>query len=131
MATINGFHHAALKARDFEKSIAFYTKALGMREKRRWGEGEGRAIMLDAGGGNILEIFAGGSGPKPEGVLVHLAFRTKDCDGMLAQARGAGAEVTMEPNSVQIASTPPTQVRIAFCKGPDGEVIEFFQSDAI
>lgn len=43
--------------------------------------------MLDAGGGNILEVFAGGSGPK--------------------------------------------SVRIAFCKGPDGDVIELFQSSAI
>jgi len=127
MASINGFHHLALKARDIEKSVAFYRDVLGLKEKRRWGEGDGRVAMLDAGGGNILEIFAGGTGPKPDGVLVHLAFRTSDTDGMLAKARAAGCEVTVEPKSVQIPSTPPLPARIAFCKGPDGELIEFFQ----
>lgn len=131
MASINGFHHLALKARDIEKSVAFYRDGLGLGEKRRWGEGDGRAAMLDAGGGNILEIFAGGAGPRPDGVLVHVAFRTADCDGMLSRARAAGAEVTREPNSVQLPGAPPAAVRIAFCKGPDGELIEFFQSDAL
>mgnify|MGYP000053010412 CR=1 FL=1 len=41
-----------------------------------------------------------------------------------------GAEVTMEPKSLNIPSEPSeTPVRIAFCKGPDGEIIEFFQNE--
>jgi glyoxylase I family protein len=86
--------------------------------------------MLDTGDGSCLEVFAGGAdGPQPEGAVLHFALRTTDCDAALARARAAGAEVTMEPTRVDIPTRPrPTPVRIAFCKGPDGEVIEFFQS---
>jgi glyoxylase I family protein len=123
-----GFHHVALKAKDFDRSVRFYTQALGFKEKLRWGEGGGRAIMLDTGDGSSLEIFAGGTGGTPEGALLHFALRTADCGAALERARAAGAPVTMEPQDVDIPSRPVVRVRIAFCKGPDGEVIEFFQS---
>lgn len=126
-----GFHHVAIRAYDFEASIKFYTEALGFTQKIAWGEGEKRAVMLDAGDGNYMEIFANGTDePKPEGSIIHFALRTNDCDAALERARAAGAEVTMEPKSLDIPSTPHmTPVRIAFCKGPDGEVIEFFQNE--
>jgi glyoxylase I family protein len=125
-----GFHHLAMKVKDFEGAVKFY-KALGFTEKIAWGEGPGRAVMLDTGDGNYLEIFAGGSGePKPEGAMLHFALRTSNCDAALACARAAGAQVTMEPKSLEIPSLPArTPVRIAFCQGPAGEVIEFFQNE--
>lgn len=126
---VSGFHHVALRAADFEASVRFYTRGLGLKQVLAWGEGDGRAVMLDAGDGNRIEVFAGGTaGPKPEGALLHLAFRTADCDRATEAARAAGAMVTDEPKTVTIASTPSAVVRIAFCKGPDGEVLEFFQS---
>jgi len=132
-ATIGGggFHHVAIRAYDFDASVQFYTEALGFTKKIAWGENEKRAIMLDAGDGNYLEIFANGTNePKPEGSIIHFALRTNDCDAALERARSAGAEVTMEPKSLDIPSEPTTTpVRIAFCKGPDGEIIEFFQNE--
>ncbi|MEZ5276703.1 MAG: hypothetical protein R3F07_10015 [Opitutaceae bacterium] len=56
-------------------------------------------------------------------------MRTDDCDAALERARAAGAKVTIEPKSIDIQSTPPTPVRIAFCEGPEGAVIEFFQNE--
>ena len=125
-----GFHHVAIRAFDFDASVRFYTEALGFVEKMRWGEGPKRAIMLDAGDGNYLEIFANGApGQKPEGAILHFALRTTDVDAAIERARAAGAEVTIEPKDVHLQSTPgPTSIRLAFCKGPDGEVIEFFDS---
>jgi glyoxylase I family protein len=125
---VSGFHHVALRARDFEASLRFYINGLGLDQKAVWGKGNERAVMLDAGGGNCVEVFAGGGAPRPEGALLHLAFRTTNCDAALAAARAAGATVTMEPETIQIKSVPPATARIAFCTGPDGEVIEFFQS---
>ncbi|GBF74922.1 glyoxalase/bleomycin resistance/dioxygenase family protein [Paenibacillus sp. 598K] len=123
-----GFHHIAIRVADFEASIRFY-EALGFREKIRWGEGDSRGILLDSGDGNYMEIFAGGTRePKPEGALLHVAFRTDDINAAIEVARAAGAEVTVEPKDLIICPDPRTPVRIAFFKGPDGELIELFQS---
>lgn len=125
-----GFHHVAIRAYDFDETVRFYSEILGFRERIAWGEGDGRAVMLDTGDGNYLEVFAGGTRQaKPEGAILHFAIRTDDCDAALERARAAGVEVTMEPASIDIPSRPgPTPVRIAFFKGPDGEVVELFQN---
>jgi glyoxylase I family protein len=130
-APFGGFHHVSLKAGDFRKSLAFYIDGLGLTEKIRWGEGEKEAVMLDAGNGNYVEIFAGGSKTeKPAGAIIHFALRTASCDASLERARKAGGVVTVEPNDVVIEGRQfKAPVRIAFCKGPDGEEIEFFQGE--
>jgi len=127
-----GFHHVAIRAWDFDKSLAFYTEVFGFRPKIGWGHKPERAVMLDTGDGNYLEIFEGKTveGQKPEGAIIHFALRVENCDAALERARTAGATVTMEPKTVEIPSYPtgPTPVRIAFVRGPDGEHIEFFQN---
>lgn len=127
-----GFHHVAIRSWDFDKTVAFYTEAFGFRPKIGWGEKPDRAVMLDVGDGNYLEVFEGKTteGHKPEGAVIHFALRVKSCDDAVARARAAGALVTMEPKNVDIPSYPtgPTPVRIAFIKGPDGEHIEFFEN---
>ena len=124
-----GFHHVAMTARNFEESVRFYTEGLGFSVYLSWGEANNRAVMLDTGNGNYVEIFSGGSEVKPEGIWKHLAFSTDNCDLAIERARTAGAIVTMEPTDIDIASNSgsATAIRIAFCKGPDGETIEFFQ----
>jgi glyoxylase I family protein len=125
-----GFHHVAMRARNFDATVKFYTEGLGFKKGISWGEAGNRAIMLDTGEGNYIEVFeipADGNEAVSQGMLLHMAFKTDDCDLAAANARAAGAEITMEPTDVDIKSEPPTNVRIAFCKGPDGEVIEFFQ----
>lgn len=137
-----GFHHVAVKVHDFDKSIGFYTQILGFKEKIRWGERkegqDGRAIMLDTGDGNYLELFAGGpatprtpsSPTAADGPILHIAFRTADVDAVVVRARTAGITITMEPKHVDIPSTPgPTPVRIAFVQGYDGEILELFQNE--
>lgn len=124
-----GFHHVAIKVRDFDASVKFYSDGLGFKERLSWGEGDGRGILLDTGDGNYLEVFAGGSQEiKPEGSMIHMAFRTDDVAIAIEAARAAGAEVTVEPKAIEIGGNPLTPVIIAFCKGLDGEIIEFFQS---
>lgn len=137
-----GFHHIAVRAYDFEKTLRFYCEGLGFRRVYGWGEDgrpkgerDSRAVMLDTGDGNYLEVFAGGTRPPdqeaPEGALLHFALRTADCDAALERARAAGAVVTVEPKTVPIAGDTPMDFRIAFVKGPDGEIVEFFQNDQL
>lgn len=132
-----GFHHLALRAYDFDKTVDFYTNGLGFTKKLIWGEDgrdgggvDSRAVMLDTGDGNYLEVFAGGARPGsevPEGALFHFALRTPDVDAALERARAYGATVTVEPKTVAPPHAErPVEFRIAFVKGFDGEVIEFF-----
>jgi glyoxylase I family protein len=126
-----GFHHVSIKVADFDRCVAFYTRSLGFRPVLAWGEGDRRAVMLDSGDRSCLEVFAGGSAaPKSEdqAAIVHFCLATTDVDVALAAARAGGAEVTLEPTDVDMPVTPPTRVRIAFFRGPGGEMVELLQN---
>ena len=124
-----GFHHVAMDVTDLEASVKFYTEILGFKKTISWGTGDSSAVMLDAGDGSCLEMFAAPkSEKKPEGAFKHIALRTADCRTVLDRVKAAGMEITVEPKDVELQSTPPTQVTIAFFKGLDGEIIELFQN---
>ena len=91
---INGFHHVAIRVKDFDATVRFYKEGLGLKERLAWGEGDGRAIMLDAGNENCVEIFAGAKSAPAEGSIVHFALCAADCDAALKRAKAAGATVT-------------------------------------
>lgn len=129
-----GFHHVAIRTENWERSLAFWSEAMGFRPAIEWGEAPRRACMLDTGDGNYLEIFE--RDPEPGGVpseaaILHFCFRVTDCDVALERARAAGAEVTIEPKDVQIDGTRKVRVRLAFFKGPDGEICELFQNEVL
>jgi glyoxylase I family protein len=120
-----------MKVRDIESSIRFYTETLGFAHKLTWGEGPKRTVLLDTGDGNYFEMSGGRTeDASPAGHFAHIALRATDCDAVIAKVRAAGAEVTVEPRDVSLPSKPPTPIRIAFFRGPDGELIELFDNDA-
>ena len=126
---VNGFHHVAMKVSNLDDSLKFYTMVLGFELKHSWGEGDKRGVMLDTGNGNYIELFAGGpAGERPEGHWAHLALLCRDTKAAIEKSRLAGCPVTMEAADIDIPSKPMLPVRIAFFKGPDGELIEFFQT---
>jgi glyoxylase I family protein len=125
-----GFHHIAMQVKDFDITYKFYVETLGFKEKISWGGDGSRAVMLDTGDGNYIEIFEGRKKPADkDGMIMHLALRTDNCDAAIERVRVAGMEITDEPKDIEVPSTPPIKIRIAFCKGPDGEIIEFFQNE--
>ena len=129
---ICGIHHVALKCdgtAEFEKTVHFYQNVLGLEPVRSWGEGENAGAMLSTGDG-LLEIFASGK-KLPQGAIRHFALRTERVDDCVAAVRAAGYPITVEPKDIVIASNPPFPARIAFCTGPVGEEIEFFQERAL
>ena len=129
---ICGIHHVALKCdgtAEFEKTLHFYQNVLGLEPVRSWGEGEKAGAMLSTGDG-LLEIFASGK-KLPQGAIRHFALQTERVDDCIAAVRAAGYPITVEPKDIVIASNPPFPARIAFCTGPVGEQIEFFQEKAL
>lgn len=128
----DGFHHVAMRVRDFDHSVSFYGKGLGFSIVREWKTRDSRAVMLDMGGGAYLEIFErkndlAATQVSPEGALLHFAVRTRNCDAALELARRAGAEVTVDPKNIDFPCDPVYKARIAFFKGPDGETVELFE----
>ena len=122
-----GVHHLALSAADFDKSVKFYTEGLGFETVAAWGEGTGRAVLLDIGSGSHFEIFANGNANAQQNEkFVHFAFATSNPDIAYQNALAAGAVSHIEPKDV-IGVIPNMSVRIAFVKGPDNEVLEFFK----
>ena len=83
--------------------------------------------MVDFGSGHLLEIFArGNGGEQADPRFLHLAIATSDPDAAYEAALKAGAQPVDPPKDVDIQSDPVFPVRIAFVKGPDGEILEFF-----
>ncbi len=144
-STAPAFHHVALRATDFDRTVKFYTEGLGFKVHFEF-EVPGRidrAAFLDAGDGRYVEIFGSGSAvqsegrrrnpgeDRTEGALLHFCLRVADTDAAYARALAAGAESRVAPRIGTLRQNPPVEVRIAFVTGPEGEVIEFFQSEQL
>lgn len=128
MSLIKGTHHVALKCgsqEEYAKTVAFYTDTLGLEVIRSWGEGDDAGTMLHTGN-SILELFAAGRVSDSTGSIHHYALATDDVDACVDAVRKAGYVITMEPTDIVIPSKPGMPARIAFCIGPVGEEIEFF-----
>ena len=81
--------------------------------------------MISTGDNSCIEVL-----PVPEendvpleGKFAHLALAIDDTDGCAARVREAGYEITIEPKDVELCDIT---ARIAFCTGPCGEIVEFF-----
>ncbi len=143
LGTAPGFHHVAIRALDFDESIRFYTEGLGFRVHFPFSvPGRiDRAAFLDTGDGRFVELFGPGSAVQAEGrrrrpdeeptegALLHFCLKVADIDASYARAMAAGATSRVEPRSVRLGEDPLVEVRIAFVTGPNGEVIEFMQSE--
>jgi catechol 2,3-dioxygenase-like lactoylglutathione lyase family enzyme len=126
-----GLHHITIQTRDWEASRRLYQDILGMQVVAEWGPQERRMKLLDVGDGSHLELVAPTAtspavgSPTPNDPLVHVALATSDAAASLELVRQAGYEVTMEPKSVMLGDLAAT---VAFFQGPNGEVVEFFQT---
>lgn len=133
-----GVHHIALQTRDWEASLKLYQGVLGMTEVTRFSGGDGQTILLlDAGDGCCLELFEPTAGtptaststgaandPVPHGPVTHIALATTDAHAATERVRRAGYEITVEPKEVTLGDL---EVTLSFFRGPNGEVLEFFE----
>ncbi|MBN8453369.1 lactoylglutathione lyase [Accumulibacter sp.] len=124
--------HTMLRVGDLDRSIAFYTEILGMRELRR----------QDYPGGRFTLAFVG-YGPESEGAVLelthnwdttayeigngfgHVAIEVNDAYAACQQIRGRGGKVVREAGPMKHGTTV-----IAFVEDPDGYRIELIQKKA-
>lgn len=123
----NGYHHIGLIVQDTEKSLKFYTEGLGGKITFSFPMGNsGKTIYLvDLGGNAVVEIIPRGEGEDEANAhWAHIAVAAGNARAAYELALKAGAVSRNEPQDTSLGTMA---VCNAFVKGPDGEVIEFFQ----
>jgi lactoylglutathione lyase len=126
------FTHTSIRTRNLEKSIAFYTKHLGMKvmNRREIPQNDAEIAFLQdpEGKGATLELTfyrkqKNFVQPEYEDRLFdHLAFEIKDIDNVVEAMRGDDVTITDEPFRLGLGGTI-----IAFVEDPDGTLIELTQ----
>ncbi len=118
-----------IRVGDLDRSIAFYTEALGMRLLRR----------QDYPGGEFTLAFVGYGDENDQAVIEltynwgreaydlgdgfgHIAIGVEDIQGACERVRQLGGRVTRAPGPMKHGSTV-----IAFVEDPDGYKIEFIE----
>ena len=125
-----GTHHIALQTRDWEESLRLYRDVLGMAFVTEFQLGSRKAVLLDMGDGSCMELLSPSAdtpttdSPVVNDPVTHLSFATTDARAAIEHVREAGFDVTGEARDAQVGSIPAT---VAFVKGPNGEIIEFFE----
>ena len=121
MGLVKGIHHVSMKCagqQEFERTVHFYCDVIGLRRVKSWENG----VMLNTGDG-FVEIVSDGTTRPEQGCIRHFAFAADDVDACADAVSAAGYEILIEPKDIVLDSMP---ARIAFCRGPLGEEIEFF-----
>jgi glyoxylase I family protein len=127
-----GFEHAGMTVADLDRTIGFYCGLLGLRLVLRKPQKSGELAFLDAGGG-MLEVFAHPGAARAQDVqpgaagVRHLTFAVSDVDGLVAELEAAGVEIIERPRD---AHNTEMIRRVAFCRDPDGIIVELIERAA-
>ena len=127
-----GCHHVAVQARDLDDSLKLYCEVLGMALVADFAIPNRRIMLLDMGDGSHIELFGptdqspAVDAPSPNDPYTHIALSTTDTHSAIEGVRAAGYEITVEAKTLDL--TADLRATVAFFKGPNGEVIEFFQT---
>ena len=129
--TTGKFLHTMLRVGNLERSVAFYTNLLGMKELRRRDVPDGKytLVFLGYGEGNKegqgeIELTYNYGVERYElgNAFGHLAVGVPDVKAACEAVRTGGGRVTREAGPVKFGTTI-----IAFVEDPDGYKIELIE----
>jgi len=129
--TTGRFLHTMIRVGDLDRSIAFYTSLLGMKELRRRDVPDGKYTLAflgygegnKEGQGEIELTYNYGVTKYEQGnAFGHLAVGVPDVAAACEAVRAGGGKVTREAGPVKFGTTI-----IAFVEDPDGYKIELIQ----
>ncbi|MDR1971442.1 MAG: VOC family protein [Treponema sp.] len=122
------YGHIAIRARDLEKTAAFYRDTLGFPEAFRMKDPTGTrlgVIYLYLAPGQFIELFPGGTEEhekSPAGIGVqHFCIEVDDAAGAQEEIRGRGAPIDTE------LKTGYSKCIQFWTHDPDGNAIEFME----
>ena len=121
--------HVMLHVGDLERSIDFYTRALGMRVlRRREAPAEGRRAAFvgydEERAASAIELTSWAGVPVPEHARAfgHVAIGVADASAACEAIRAGGGHITQEPTPI-----PSGTAIVAFTADPDGYSIELVE----
>jgi len=121
--------HTMLRVGDLDKSIEFYSEALGMELLRRKDYPGGRFTLAFLGYGDeastaVIELTHNWDTSSYElgDGFGHLAIGVEDIEGACNRVREHGGQVVREPGPMKHGRTV-----MAFAEDPDGYKIEFIE----
>jgi lactoylglutathione lyase len=122
--------HTMIRVNDLEKSLAFYTGALGMSLLRRRDYPDGKFTLAFVGYGPeesnaVIELTYNWGRTEPYqlgNAFGHIALGVGDIYGACERLAAAGAKVTRPPGPMKHGTTV-----IAFIEDPDGYKIELIE----
>ncbi|TDW29319.1 VOC family protein [Cryobacterium psychrophilum] len=125
---INGVHHIAIIASDYEVSKRFYQEVLGCRLDAEYYRGERESWMgkLSLNGTYLIELFTFPNTPPrrtgPESLgLRHLAFEVDDVPAAREELLGKHVECE------ELRVDPNTHKAMFFFRDPDGLPLEIYE----
>jgi lactoylglutathione lyase len=124
--------HTMLRVGDLDRSLAFYTKVLGMKELRRKDYPDGRFTLAFVGYGSedetaVLELTHNWDTKSYDlgNAYGHVAVAVPDAYKACEDVKKLGGKVTREPGPMKFGGSV-----IAFVEDPDGYKIEFIQQSS-
>ena len=130
---IDGMHHVSLRVQDLDKSLAFYRDALALSVRAAFIFNSQRFVLLELGNRSYLELVEVKRPVQPGGeaeVIWHFALRTDALEKAFAAAAKAGCEILVPIQALDLVNDvngAPVPVRVAFFRGPDGEIVELLE----
>ncbi|GAE35528.1 VOC family protein [Halalkalibacter akibai] len=127
--SIKRIEHVGVMVTDIEKSISFYQNIIGMQLKNTLTHTNGHIKLAFLGfnqkGETELELIQGYNDELPnEGKVHHFAIKVNNLDEEVKRIR----ELEV-PLIDKVITVLPNGARYFFFHGPDGEWIEFFESE--
>jgi lactoylglutathione lyase len=122
---IKKLEHVGIVVSDIEKSISFYQEVfdLLLRHREYLNDTVELAFLHHPSQPDMeIELISGKIVEHNEGKVHHIAFRVENLEEELLRLKELGVELTDENPRVVMR-----YVKIAFLKGPDGEILELVE----
>lgn len=114
---IGSLHHVLMEVADLERSVRFYTEALGFTIRKEETFRDGRRLVVTHQGLGLVE-----GGSRVAGVMNHVCFSARGVDQIAARVEGLGFEIVRGPGDGPYGHT-------VYVRDPDGREVELFDDD--
>jgi lactoylglutathione lyase len=127
MLPITGLAHVAIKVKDIDRTLAFYTGLLGMQEMMRINKDDGSLwiVYLRITDTQFLEVFPGAEGDRAPGWntngLNHICLTFTDLEAVVRELTGKGIKFIIQ---LKVGADRNKQ---AWIEDPDGNRLELMQ----